>query len=150
MAKVKCCLTLAIAGMFMQTRRYTATTVSLLAGLLLGLVSVALLYGCSRENGASASSSVEQTPEAAIEVLVRSNGGQYAGPCEQTRSPEDIGKICSKLIEQRGTLQAHLIGRTFSEFSTWVFITPRDTGWAVLGTEELDFHDMSGSIPWPD
>jgi hypothetical protein len=136
--------------MFMRRQQCTGTTGSLLAGLLLGLASVVLLYGCSRETGASASSSVEQTPEAAIGAFVRSSGGEYAGPCEQTRSPDDIGKVCSKLIEQRGTLQAHLIGRTFSEFSTWVFVTPRDSGWAVLGTEDLDFHDMTGSIPWPD
>lgn len=83
-------------------------------------------------------------------MLVLSTGSQYAGPCDQTRSPDDIGKVCSKLIEQRGALRAYLIGRTFSEFSTWVFVTPRDAGWAVLGTEDLDFHDLTGSIPWPN
>jgi hypothetical protein len=134
----------------MRKLRETVTTLPLLAGLFLGLAAVALLPGCARDGGASASSPVEMTPEAAIGTFVVSNGDHYAGLCEQSRSPEDIGKVCSKLIEQRGELQAHLIGRTFSEFSTWVFVTPRDGGWAVLGTEDLDFHDMTGSIPWPN
>jgi hypothetical protein len=150
MAKVKRWLTLAIAGKLMRTLRHSVTATPLLAGLLLGLAAVVLLQGCAGDGGAIASSPVEPSPEAAIEAFVRSDGSDYAGLCEQTRSPDDIGKVCSKLIEQRGSLQAHLIGRTFSEFSTWVFVTPRDGGWTVLGTEELDFHDMSGSIPWPN
>jgi hypothetical protein len=109
-----------------------------------------LLHGCARDPGASASAPVQPTPEAAIGAFVQATGDEYAGLCEQTRSPADIGKVCSKLIEQRGTVQAHLIGRTFSEFSTWVFVTPQDSGWTVLGTETLDFLDTSGSIPWPD
>ncbi|MGD9890757.1 MAG: hypothetical protein AB7R89_03960 [Dehalococcoidia bacterium] len=133
----------------MRTLCHKASRSVLLAGLLLGLAAV-LLHGCAREGGVSASAPVQPTPEAAIEAYVLSTGDQYAGLCEQTRSPDDIGKVCSKLIEQREDLQAHLIGRTFSEFSTWIFVTPRDSGWTVLGTEALDFHDMTGSIPWPN
>jgi hypothetical protein len=133
----------------MRQLRLRATKARLLAGLLLGL-AVVVLHGCARDGGASASAPVEPTPEAAIGAYVQASGSEYAGLCELTRSPDDIGKICSKLIEQRGSTQAHLIGRTFSEFSTWVFVTPHDGGWTVLGTEALDFHDMSGSIPWPN
>jgi hypothetical protein len=149
MANVKGWMTLAFVGMLMRTLNRSSNATPLLAGLLLGLAAV-LLHGCAHDPGASASAPVEPTPEAAIGAFVQASGDEYAGLCEQTRSPVDIGKVCSKLIEQRGPVQAHLIGRTFSEFSTWVFVTPQDNGWTVLGTETLDFLDTSGSIPWPN
>jgi hypothetical protein len=135
--------------MGMQWPRRPMASLPLLTGLLIGLLAVALALGCAREGGAAASSSAQSTPDAAVASYVEAAGDRYAGPCEQTRSPEDIGKICSKLIEQRGSTQAHLIGLTFSEYTTWLFVAPQDGGWSVIATEPLDFHDMTGSIPWP-
>lgn len=120
----------------------------ILIGPLLVAVLVSLIAACADEREVDASSS-QTTPQAAIEALVEGRGDTYAGLCEQTRSPQDIGKVCSKLIETRAGVEAHLIGRTFSEFATWVFVAPRDGGWSVLGTAELDFFDTTGAIPWP-
>src|SRR3712207_5851973 len=114
----------------------------LLLGLALGLSVVLALHACARDGNASASTAAAAaTPEEAIAQLVQGRGDRYAGLCEQTRSPEDIGKVCSRLIERRGALQAHLIGRTFSEFSTWVFLDEQAGGWTVIASEPLDFHD---------
>lgn len=124
------------------------TVAPLVVGLALGLSVVLALHACARDGSASASASIG-TPEEAIAQLVQGGGDRYAGLCEQTRSPEDIGRVCSRLIERRGTLQAHLIGRTFSEFSTWVFVEEQAGGWTVVTTAPLDFHDMTGAIPWP-
>lgn len=150
MAIVKPWLTLIGTEIMMSRLRQVSTAMPLLAGLLLGLAAVVLLHGCARDGGASASSPIGATPEEAIGAYVQASGARYAGLCEETRSPDDIGKVCSKPIEQRGSIQAHLIGRTFSEFDTWVFVTPRDAGWTVIGTEKLDFFDTTGAIPWPN
>lgn len=150
MAIVKCPLTLIVAEIVMRQLGYWFTAAPLRAGIVLGVLAVVLLNGCTRDEGASASSLQAATPEAAIGAFVQANAEQYAGLCEQTRSPQDVGKVCSKLIDQRGSVQAHLIGRTFSEFATWVFVAPEASGWTVVGTEELDFFDTTGAIPWPD
>src|SRR5918998_1003522 len=118
MAIVKRPLTLIIAEMVMRRVGHWFTAAPLRAGVLLGVLVAVLLYGCAREEGANASSPQAATPEEAISALVQANAEEYAGLCEQTRSPEHVGKVCSKLIEQRGSIQAHLIGRTFSEFAT--------------------------------
>lgn len=95
----------------------------------------------------------EQQPRAAPEDIVRlvveSRGGVYAGDCAATRSPEDVGKICSKLIAERSGLRAYLVGRTFSEFSTWVFVEQTPAGWQPAGTAPLDFFATQIAIPWP-
>ena len=85
----------------------------------------------------------------ALRRVVETSGRAYVGDCAATVSPRDLGKVCSKLIDQRGSLRAYLIGRTFSEFSTWVFIEPAGDGWTVVATTPLDFFDLSDTIPWP-
>jgi hypothetical protein len=89
------------------------------------------------------------SPEAAIEALVEADGRPYAGLCQHTRLPEHIGAVCSKPIAQRHGVQAHLLGRIFSEFDTWVFLAPRAGGWTVVRTAPLDFSDVFGAIHWP-
>jgi len=125
------------------------TALPVFAGVVMGLMTLLLLDACARDDDADASVLVAATPQAAIAQLVESNGGQYAGACEQTRSPDDIGKMCSRFVDDRGAVQAYLIGRTFSEFSTWVFLQQRDGGWSVLATAQLDFNDVTMKIPWP-
>jgi hypothetical protein len=122
---------------------------SLVTSPLMGLVMLSLVAACADERDANASAPAATSPEAAIGALVESQGQRYAGLCERTRSPEDIDKVCSKLIETRAGVQAHLIGRTFSEFDTWVFVTQRDGTYTVVSTVKLDFFDTSGMIPWP-
>jgi hypothetical protein len=135
-------------GQAMFAFRRSTTAMPLLAGLALGLAAILVLQACARDGSASAAAAAA-TPEEAIAQLVQSSGDHYAGLCEQTSSPEDIGKVCSRPIESRGDLHAHLIGRTFSEFSTWVFLEHQSDGWTVVETEPLDFHDLTGTIPWP-
>jgi hypothetical protein len=133
-----------------MTRLRRSAVTPLLAGLLLGLGAVALIHGATRGSTETEPSEAAQTtPEAAVGTFVQSSGGIYAGPCEQTRSPEDIGKICSRFIEERNGVQAFLTGRTFSEFSTWVFVTQEAAVWTVIGSAPLDFFDTTMTIPWP-
>lgn len=122
----------------------------LMAGMALGLgVAVLLIEVTRNSHAAQPPQTSAPTAEAAVALYVRSIGETYAGLCEQTRSPQDIGKVCARYIDQRGPVQAYLIGRTFSEFSTWVFVAQTTNGWTVIATEPLDFHAPSLVIPWP-
>ena len=90
-----------------------------------------------------------ETPEAAIEALTASRGERYAGDCAATVSPDDIGAVCSRLVEEREQMRAYLTGRTFSEFDTWLFLAWTGDGWCVVGEAPLDFHAPAPQIPWP-
>jgi hypothetical protein len=46
--------------------------------------------------------------------------------------------------------RAYLTGRTFSEYSTWVFVSRTPAGWSVAGTAPLDFFATEEVIPWPE
>lgn len=88
--------------------------------------------------------------EDAVCAVVQAGDSVYAGDCAATVSPRDIGKVCSKFIAQRGSLRAYLLGRTFSEFSSWVFVEQTRAGWAPFGTAPLDFAAPSLVVPWPE
>ena len=134
----------------MRRLRDVSSMTPLLSGIALGLAAVLFLLGIACSSEAAESAPAATTPTEAIAAFVRSTGDTYAGLCEQTSSPADIGKICSRLIDERGSVQAHLIGRTFSEFTTWVFVAEGAGGWSVVASEPLDFHDMTMAIPWPN
>ena len=128
----------------MSRVRPRCTIASLLASLALGLGAVALYQSDAAELAPAAA-----TPEAALVAFVVLAGGVFAGPCAQTRSPDDIGKVCAGFVDERDHLRAYLLGRTFSEFTTWVFLDEDGRGWAVVASAPLDFHDMTMAIPWP-
>lgn len=91
------------------------------------------------------------SPEEALAEFVAMLGSPFAGPCAETRSPRDLGEICAGFMgerEQDGS-RAYLIGRTFSEYGTWVFVRPNDGQWAVVATLPLDFTSLDPAIPWP-
>lgn len=90
------------------------------------------------------------SPEGAVCAVVQVGDSVYAGDCAATESPRDIGKVCSKYIAQRGSMRAYLIGRTFSEFSSWVFVEQKRDGWVVVATTPLDFAAPSLVVPWPE
>jgi hypothetical protein len=89
------------------------------------------------------------TAEAAVALAAAGSGSGYAGDCAATRSPDDIGKACSKSVAQRGNARAYLIGRTFSEFSAWVFVQQNAAGWQLIGTQHFDGSMSSPTVPWP-
>jgi hypothetical protein len=89
------------------------------------------------------------TPEDAVRQVVEARGTIYAGDCAATRSPADRGAFCARFVGEQSGVRAYLIGRTFSEFSEWVFVAQRGGGWRVVGTAPLDFFDTRGHIPWP-
>lgn len=91
---------------------------------------------------------VVQTPVEALRLYVEDQGMVFAGECAVTISPDDLGKTCWKLVDQRENVQAYLIGRTFSEYSAWVFVEEREGGYVVSTTKPLDFYG-NGAIPWP-
>ncbi|MGD9893201.1 MAG: hypothetical protein AB7R89_09330 [Dehalococcoidia bacterium] len=91
-----------------------------------------------------------ESPETAVRVLVESHGAAYAGDCGSTVSPRDIGATCSKLVGEDGDVKAYLVGRTFSEFTDWVFVEDSGRGdWRIVAETPLDFHADDDSIPWP-
>lgn len=89
------------------------------------------------------------TAEDAVRVAVEAAGDRYAGDCAAAISPRDAGKVCSRFVEARATLHAYLTGRTFSEFSTWVFVESTASGWRPVGIAPLDFFATELTIPWP-
>jgi len=90
------------------------------------------------------------TAEAVVQQMVEQRGDAYAGSCRDTRSPQDIGKVCATLVAERGTLRAYLAGRTFSEYSVWLFVREDSAGWTTAGARPLNFFAASLDIPWPD
>lgn len=118
-----------------------------IAALLMGaVVATGVAHGnrAAAETPASAPSAEE-----ALTGFVQSSGDRFAGACAETRSPEDIGKVCGRLVDEREALRAYLIGRTFSEYHTWVFLSQREGNWTVVGAAPLDFADETGTVPWP-
>jgi hypothetical protein len=121
------------------------------------LVLALSALACTEANGfgarARAESAIERaaapTAEEAVRLVIEADGAVYAGDCAATRSPQDVGKVCSKLIGERNGLRAYLTGRTFSEFSTWIFVEQTATGWQPAGSAPLDFFATSIEIPWP-
>lgn len=133
----------------MAGRGRVAGLLTVRTGALVGLAVVAVFTAPAPGSSAEQAQPVAATPELAVAAVVTAGGQQYAGPCEETRSPEDIGKVCAQFADQREDMRAFLIGRTFSEFDRWVFIAPAPSGWATVAVEPLDFYALSPAIPWP-
>lgn len=90
------------------------------------------------------------TAEEAVARFVQARGTAYAGACDATRSPQDVGKVCSRYIDAQEGVRAYMTGRTFSEFDTWLFADETAGVWTIVASAPLDFHDMTGTIPWPE
>ena len=93
---------------------------------------------------------VAAAPDEAVRLAVEARGERYAGDCRATVSPDDIGKVCSRLVEAREGVYAYLVGRTFSEFNRWFFVARAGDGWQVVGEVPLRFDSQSLDIPWPE
>ena len=87
--------------------------------------------------------------EDAVRATVEATGARYVGDCSQTVSPRDIGAVCSKLAGEQGATRAYMVGRTFSEFSRWLFIEQTSSGWRVANELPLSIETDTGEIPWP-
>jgi hypothetical protein len=72
----------------------------------------------------------------------------YAGPCETTDLSQDIGKTCSKVVEDRGGEVVLLVGETFSEFDSYVLVRAGDSGWLVVRTAAVPYPDDDGTLPF--
>jgi hypothetical protein len=121
------------------------------AGALLALLSIACADSGAKLHAASAPATTmaADSPDGAVRLEVESTGAAYAGDCGTTRSPEDAGKVCSKFVDEQDGVRAYMTGRTFSEFSAWVFVRQGTSGGQVVDSKPLDFFDMSDTIPWP-
>jgi hypothetical protein len=74
----------------------------------------------------------------------------YVGPCENSVSPRDLWKRCTKLWVDQGDRLAFLEGPTFSEFTRWIFVQRLPDGaWQVYGEAPFDFFGNAGNVPWP-
>ncbi len=118
-----------------------------LSGALLLLLT---LFAFARPYAATATSvPTAATPDEAVELAVQHLGGEYAGVCEGARSPDDLGKICSRFVAACGSARAYLLGRTFSEYNTWLFIVRAPDGWHFARTESLPLTGSLADVPWP-
>jgi hypothetical protein len=99
--------------------------------------------------GAQTAAPVAATAPDAVRQAVQAAGATYAGDCAAARSPEDLGKICSRLVTERNGVDAYMTGRTFSEFDSWLFVGEVSGGWCILAAAPLDAQTMAASIPWP-
>ncbi len=109
------------------------------------LLILTLILAAGRASAQAAAPSVEDAIRAAIEA----DGAVYAGPCADTRSPDDLDKVCSRHIAEQEGVHAYLAGRTFSEFTTWLFVQQTGEGWQVSGSAPLNFLAQDMQIPWP-
>lgn len=74
------------------------------------------------------------TPAGAIGAWTAKQGFTYAGDCASTELETDIGKLCSSLCENRGDQRIYKIGRTFSEYTTWLLLERSGGTWRVIAT----------------
>jgi hypothetical protein len=108
-----------------------------------------LALGCSVNSAFAQSPSNGQTIEQALRAGAESGGSAYAGDCSHARPPQDYGKTCTKLYEERGSLRAYMVGQTFSEFRRWIFVENDPGGWVVIATAPMDFRASPIVVPWP-
>lgn len=72
-------------------------------------------------------------------------GNVYAGECEDTELPGDVGKFCSTRCIDRVDQKIYGVGRTFSEYTTWLLVERRAGGWLVVATAK---HEGTTPPPW--
>jgi hypothetical protein len=89
------------------------------------------------------------SPQAAVAEAVEAQSSVYSGDCADAVSPQDLGKLCSKFVAQSGALRAYVVGRTFSEFTQWIFIRQSAGGWQPLAAVAFDGSAAMPAIPWP-
>ncbi|HTE86412.1 MAG TPA: hypothetical protein VK821_16960 [Dehalococcoidia bacterium] len=90
-----------------------------------------------------------QTLEQALRGGAETGGSVYAGECSRTRAPQDAGKTCTKLFEERGPVRAYLVGQTFSEFRRWLFLEEGPAGWVIVASAPMDTRASPIVVPWP-
>jgi hypothetical protein len=120
--------------------------------LVAGIAVVVLMAGTAAfpyQGSAMILPRAAATPDEAVRLAVESLGGSYAGVCAAARSPEDVGKICSRFVAEQGGIRAYLLGRTFSEYSSWLFVHRTAEGWTYLRIVPLALTDSLSEIPWP-
>jgi hypothetical protein len=145
MSAVKCA-----ARLRERFRRTSLAAVLAVAALAGATVPYAGLSRTAQAQSPAAAQAARATPEEIVRLVVESAGATYAGDCAAARSPQDTGKVCSRQVDEREGVRAYLIGRTFSEFSAWVFVEQTAAGWQAAGTAPLDFSSTRIEIPWPD
>jgi len=72
-------------------------------------------------------------------------GYRYAGECAETTIEDDIGKFCSTRCIDRVNQKIYGVGRTFSEYTTWLLVERRAGGWLVVATAR---HEGTTPPPW--
>jgi hypothetical protein len=137
--------------------RVGAATIVAVMGLAAVVLHIHTVQGSSVALPATVPSARSDTPrmaaspEEAVAGFVAMLGSDFAGSCAETRSPQDLGTMCAGLMAEREQdgLRAYLIGRTFSEYTTWVFVLPNQGLWVVVTALPLDFTSLDPAITWP-
>ncbi len=115
------------------------------------MLAVALATAAAAQSPPAAPSPLQPaaTPDEAVAETVSTAGATYAGDCSTTTSPASLGQVCATFMAQRGDLQAYLAGRTFAEFSVWVFVQRTAQGWIPLSVLPVAEDASPRDVPWP-
>ncbi len=85
-------------------------------------------------------------PEDTLRAWARGHLSQaFLSDCSLADRPDDVGKLCATLIEQRNGVLAYGLGPTFSEYTRLFLLRPIDGVWSIIYEETTSLD----SIPWP-
>lgn len=94
-----------------------------------------------------------ETPEAAIGSAVSSDPtlGRYAGSCETAVYPDDVGALCSDLVETRDSdgMAAYLVSTFDSPGGLLYYIAPSEGGYRVTDVGMNYCEDGSSHTQFP-
>ncbi len=115
------------------------------------MLALAVATAAAAQSPPAAPSSLQPaaTPDDAVAETVIAAGATYVGDCSTTTSPANLDQVCTTFMAQRGDLQAFLAGRTFSEFSVWVFVQRNAQGWIPVSTLPVAEDASPRNVPWP-
>lgn len=72
---------------------------------------------------------------------------ELSGDCADAELPQDVGKYCYRVVDDRGGEVVVMVGITFSEFESYLLVRQSD-GWAVVQAADVPFPDDTGELPF--
>ena len=93
--------------------------------------------GSTPGDAAASAAAGDPTVREAIAAWLGARGITYAGPCSEASLPEDSGRYCSNISEDRGTTVVLMLGPTFSEFDSWILVQRGPNGWLVVKQADM-------------
>lgn len=111
-----------------------------------------LAAACGGDSGPKATPTPSKPgPEDVLAQWVADNRNVgFVPKCDSADRGQDIGKLCTTYIGERGTRRAYALGPTFSEATALAILEEKAEGWTVLSVSNRDPNAPSiPGIPWP-